>query len=102
DADVIAAINQAKDLAENNLEILGQEKQAELAAFKFDRIKGSNNFSPTEFEEARIGAEVARVQADQARKNKIQAELKAKQAEAAYERYYLEAPFDGIIEEVMV
>lgn len=103
DTDIIAAIAAQKDLAENDLEIQGAGKQAELARFKFERLKNAKTeFSPTEFEEARIGAEVAAVQADQARKNKQQNVLKLKQLEGQYERYWLEAPFDGIIEEVMV
>ncbi|HMN42400.1 MAG TPA: efflux RND transporter periplasmic adaptor subunit [Phycisphaerales bacterium] len=102
DADILAAIAVQRDLAENDNEIEGSAKQAQLAQFKFDRIKGSNTFSPTEFEEARIGMEVARVQHEQAKRNKQQNVLKLKQAEAQYDRYKLDAPFDGIIEEVMV
>jgi RND family efflux transporter MFP subunit len=102
DSDILANIAQLKDLAENDNEIRGSEKQAALAQFKFDRLKNSQTYSPTEYQEAQINAEVARVQLDQARRNKIQNEFKLKQSEASYERYYLEAPFDGIIEEVMV
>jgi RND family efflux transporter MFP subunit len=102
DSDILANIAQQKDLAENDNEIKGAEKQAELAQFKFDRLRNGGTYSPTEFREAEINAEVARVNAEQARRNKIQNELKYKQAQASYERYYLEAPFDGIVEEVLV
>jgi RND family efflux transporter MFP subunit len=103
DADILAAIAVQKDLAENDNEIQGAQKQAELAKFKLDRLQGAQTqFSPTEYEEARIGAEVSKVQFEQAKRNKQQNVLKLKQAEAQHERYYLEAPFDGIVEEVMV
>jgi RND family efflux transporter MFP subunit len=101
DTEIVAAINQQRDLAENDLEIRGTEKQQELAEFKFKQVKATGNFSSVEFEEARIAAEVAMVQHDQAVKNKIQQDLKLKTYLGQYERYWLEAPFDGTIEEVM-
>jgi RND family efflux transporter MFP subunit len=102
DAEIVAAIVQQKDKSVNDLEIQGSKKQWELAEFKFGQIKASKTFSPQEFEEARIAAETAQVQYEQAQKNKVQEELKVKQLEGQYERYWLEAPFDGIIEEIMV
>lgn len=102
DADVVAANARQKDLASNELEIQGTEQQLRLAEFKFEQIKASGTYSPTEFEEADIGRKVARVQHEQAKRNKKQQELTLIQAEAQHERYWLEAPFDGIIEEVMV
>jgi RND family efflux transporter MFP subunit len=102
DSDILASIAQQKDLAENTNEIEAAQKQAALAQFKFDRLRNGGTYSPTEYREAEINAEVARVQVEQAKRNKTQNELKLKQAQASYERYYLEAPFDGIVEEVMV
>ena len=102
DADIIAAINQQKALAENEYEVRAAEIQREFAEFKFDRIKGSGTFTPTEYQDAWTGVLITRVQVDQAKKKLEQEQLHLKQLQATYERYRLEAPFDGIIEEVMV
>ena len=102
DADVVAAIATQRDVAENDLEVRGSKLQMDLAKFKFERLKDGGTYSPTEYEEARGAAEVAVVQHDQAKRNKAHQELSLKQAEAQYQRYWLEAPFDGTVEEVLV
>ncbi|MBY0310569.1 MAG: efflux RND transporter periplasmic adaptor subunit [Phycisphaerales bacterium] len=102
DAEIKAAVDQQRALADNTLEVLGAEKALELAEFKFNQLKSGKVFSPTEFEQLRIEAETAKVQRDQAKKNLEQQAFRLKQLEGQFERYYLEAPFDGVIEEVMV
>lgn len=102
DAEIKAAIEQQRVLADNDLEVQGAEKQLELATFRFNQLKSGGTYSPTEFEELRIQAETARVQRDQAKKNLEQQRYRLDQLKGQYERYYLEAPFDGIIEEVMI
>lgn len=101
DAEIKAAIDQQRALAESDLEVQNSGKARELAEFKFNQLKAGTAFSPTEFEEARIGAETARLQNEQAKVNAEQQRLRLKQLEAQYERYYLEAPFDGVVEEVL-
>lgn len=102
DAEIKAAVDQQRALADNGLEVVGAEKALELAEFKFNQLKSGKVFSPTEFEQLRIESETAKVQRDQAKKNLEQQAFRLKQLEGQYERYYLEAPFDGMIEEVMV
>ncbi len=102
DAEVIAAKERQRDKASNETEIQGAEQQLKNAEFKFNMIEKSGTYAPTEYEDAKNAAVVARLQLQQARKNKVQEELSFKQIEAQHERYWLEAPFDGIIEEVMV
>lgn len=102
DAEIKAAVDQQRALSENTLEVQGAEKALELAEFKFNQLKSGKVFSPTEFEQLRIESETARVQRDQAKKNLEQQVYRLKQLEGQFERYYLEAPFDGTIEEVMV
>jgi RND family efflux transporter MFP subunit len=102
DAEVLAAIEQQKLLATSELEIIGTERQLELASFRFDRLKASKNFAATEFEESRIAVATAKVQRDQAVQRRDQARLALRQLEAQHERFFLQAPFDGIIEDVMV
>ncbi len=102
DAELIAAVARQRDLAANELEIQGTEQQLKNAEFKFNMIEKSGTYAPTEYEDAKNAAVVARIQRDQAKKNKRQQELTLAQAEAQLEKFRLEAPFDGVIEEVMV
>lgn len=102
DAEVVAAIARQKVVAENRLEIDNAEKQLELAVFRFEQLKAGKTFSPAEFEELRISAEVARIQRDQAKVNLEAQKIALDQLFGQAERYRLEAPFDGVIEEVMV
>lgn len=102
DAEVVAAIDRQKMLADNDLEVKGTDKALELAKFKFEQLKKAGTFSPVDFEELRIGADTAVVQRDQAKVNLEDRRLQLKQLQGQFERYYLEAPFDGVIEEVML
>ncbi len=102
DAEVVSAIARQRDKAQNDLEVQGAEQQLKLAEFKLSMIELSKTFSPTEYEDAKNAVTIARLQRDQTKKNRIQEDLTLKQAESQHERYWLEAPFDGTIEEVMV
>jgi multidrug efflux system membrane fusion protein len=102
DAEVVAAIARQKIVAENTLEIDNAEKQLELAVYRFEQLKAGKTFSPAEFEELRISAEVAKIQRDQAKVNLEAQKIALDQLLGQAERYRLEAPFDGVIEEVMV
>lgn len=101
DAEVVAAIQKAELLADNDLEVQGALGSQELAEFRFEQLKKGQSFSPSEFEELRIQAKAAKIQADQAKVNLLQRKHDLTQLQGQYERYRLEAPFDGTIEEVM-
>lgn len=102
DAEIIAALDQQRLVAESDLEIKGAERALELAEFRFTMLKAGKGFSPAEFEELRVAADTARIQRDVAKLNLERQKLALKQLEGQAERYYLLAPFDGIVEEVMV
>ena len=102
DAEIVAALEQQRLVAGSDLEVRSAEAALELAEFKFNQLKAGKNFSPAEFEELRIGASSAMHQRDQAKLNVDRQKLALKQLEGQAERYYLVAPFDGIVEEVMV
>lgn len=102
DAEIVAAIDQQRALAENNKEIEGAEAQLELAEIRFENLKKAGEFSKEEFDQRRIEAKTARVQRDQAIFNKEQQRLRLAQLEAQYERYRLVAPFDGVVDEITV
>lgn len=102
DAEVTAAIARQKVVAENRLEIDNAQKQLELAVFRFEQLKAGKTFSPAEFEELKISADVAKIQRDQANVNLDTQVIALEQLLGQAERYRLEAPFDGVVEEVMV
>lgn len=101
DAEVVAALERSRLLAGNDLEVRGAAAAQELAEFRFEQLKRGQSFSPSEFEELRIQALTAKVQHDQAKVNLQQRQYELGQLEGQYERFRLEAPFDGIVEEVL-
>jgi RND family efflux transporter MFP subunit len=102
DAEIVAARERQRIIAESTNEVDNAVKQLELARFKFERLKEGGTFSQSEFEELRIQAEAAALQLEQARVNQRTQQVALKQIEGQAERFFLEAPFDGVIEEVMV
>src|SRR5579862_5777760 len=62
DAELKAAVDQQRLISSSTLDVENRQKQMDLAQFRFDRLKAGRNYSPMEFEEARIALEVARVQ----------------------------------------
>ena len=105
DADVRAQLEQAKLRADNELEVRAAETAVELAQFRFtnaEAAKGREAYSAAEFEERRIELKQAQIQLEQARMRLQEQRITRDQAEGVYERFRLEAPFDGIVEEVMV
>lgn len=102
DLEIVGALEQQRLLATSDLEVQGSEKALELAVFRLEQLKGSTTFSPLEFEEASIASQTARIQRDQAKVNLQRQQFALKQLEGQAERYYLIAPFDGQVEEVMV
>lgn len=102
DAEIVAALDQQRLVANSDLEIKAAEIGLEFAEFRFDQLRAGGNYTPAEFEELKSGARNAKVQLDQAKVNLERQKLALKQLEGQAERYYLTAPFDGIVEEVMV
>jgi RND family efflux transporter MFP subunit len=104
DSEFLPAIEQQKLRSESVLEIKAAEADLELAEFRFKNqqaAKEKSAFSETEYEEARIALETKKVQLDQAKFNHDQEKLRYDQAVGQYERLRLEAPFDGIVEQVI-
>lgn len=104
DSEFLPALEQQKQRAESVLEIKAAAADLELAEFRFrnqQAAKDKSAFSEIEYEEARINLETRRVQLDQAKFNHDQEQLRYDQAKGQYERMRLEAPFDGIVEQVI-
>lgn len=102
DAEVVAALEQQRSLASNDLEVQGTLLASQLAEFRFEQLKRGGSFAPSEFEELRIQMLTARVQHEVAKFNRDQQELRLRQLEAQAERYRLVAPFDGVVSQVYV
>ncbi len=104
DSEFLPALEQQKLRAESVLEIKSAEADLELAEFRFrnqQAAKEKSAYSEIEYEEARINLATRRVQLDQAKFNHEQEKLRYDQAKGQYERLRLEAPFDGIVEQVL-
>ncbi len=104
DSEFLPALQQQKERSESVLEIKAAAADLELAEFRFKNqqaAKDKSAFSEIEYEEARINLETRRVQLDLAKFNHTQEKLRYDQAKGQYERLLLEAPFDGIVEQVI-
>ncbi|MBC7833616.1 MAG: efflux RND transporter periplasmic adaptor subunit [Phycisphaerales bacterium] len=102
DAEISAAIEQQKVVASSNLELLGSEASRDLAKFRYDRLIESKEHSPAEAEERRIELATATIQVEVAKMRSQVENLRLKAYEAQSERFRLDAPFDGVVEEVLV
>lgn len=104
DADVIAALEQQRVRSGSRLSIELAEKQQELADIRYAKIMevGESGSSQMEREERRVEKEAAALQLQQAILSHQEEQYRLAQLEGSYERYLLEAPFDGIVEEVMI
>lgn len=102
DADIVAAIEQQRLVAGSDLEVQGARVQHELATFRFEQLKIGGVYTPEDFERAKTDALTTKIQLDQAILNLETQQSRLRQLEGQFERYKLMAPFDGIIELVMV
>jgi RND family efflux transporter MFP subunit len=77
----------------------------DLAAVEYQRLKDAEAkgaSGPQEVERARLSAEVARIDHLTAQNNQEQEELQVVRLRARLERLRLSAPFDGVVDQVMV
>lgn len=102
DAEIVAALDQQRMVASSDLEVRAAEIGLKLAEFRFNQLRESGNFSQAEFAELEAAAKNAVVQVESAKMGMERQRLALKQLEGQAERYYLTAPFDGIVEEVLV
>lgn len=105
DADVMAAVEQQKLRAGNELEVRAAEAALEIAQFRFTNLSKARSLdasSMAELEERRIELKQAEIQLEQTKMRLAEQKIQLQQYEGNYERYRLEAPFDGVVEEVLV
>lgn len=102
DADVAAAMETQRFQATNEAEVHSAEAQSEFAQFRYARGTATGTLSPSELKELEIQAKVAAINIEAAKARLETERLKLKYYEGQYERYRLEAPFDGVISELNV
>ncbi len=102
DTDIKAAIEQQRITAASDLEVQGARANADLAKFRFDQLKAGGVFTPEDFERARAESITTQVQFEQAQLNARLQQVRLDQLIGQYERYRLEAPFDGVVENVLI
>lgn len=102
DADIKAAIEQQRLAADSDLEVRGARASADLAKFRFEQLKTGGVFTPEDFERARADSLTTQVQYEQALLNRQVQKAGLDRLIGQFERYRLEAPFDGIVENVMI
>lgn len=102
DADVAAALETQRFQATNDTEVKSAAAQRELADFRLERGRITKNLSASEEKELEIQSKVGGINVEAADSRFKIEQLKLKYYEGQYERYRLEAPFDGIISEVNV
>lgn len=102
DTDIKAAIEQQRITAASDLEVQGAKANADLAKFRFDQLKAGGVFTPEDFERARAESITTQVQFEQAQLNARLQQVRLDQLIGQYERYRLEAPFDGVVENVLI
>ena len=105
DAEQLAIVKQTKLRAETDAPVRRATKQAELAETEFNKAKQAfdrGGGTEIEVDRARLAWEVAKIDLETAEMNMELERVRLEQAEALLARYRIEAPFDGVIDQVIV
>ncbi|MBX3358294.1 MAG: efflux RND transporter periplasmic adaptor subunit [Phycisphaeraceae bacterium] len=102
DADVLAAMETQRFQVTNDAEVRAQAALLERAEFRYERGVKTGTLAETELKDLEIEKKTAAIQLEAARIRLETERYKLKYYEGQYERYRLEAPFDGVISEVNV
>lgn len=99
-----AALEVQRVRATDRSDVLTAEASLELAQSRFDaaeEAKAKEAINPSEYDERRIGLKAAKIALQAAEQRFKEEGLRLKQIEEQIKRFRLEAPFDGIVQEVM-
>ena len=105
DAEQLAILEQTRLRAESSLGIDRVTKQAELAEIEYTRLKQAfdgGGGSQLEVDRARLAWETSKIDLLTAELNQELERRRLVQAEALLDKYRIRAPFDGIVDEVLV
>jgi len=105
DAEQVAIVKQTKLRAETDAPVRRATKQTELAETEYRKAKEAfdrGGGTEIEVDRARLAWEVAKIDLETAKMNFQLEGVRLEQAEALLDRYRIEAPFDGVIDQVIV
>ena len=105
DSEDIAEARFQRERAETELPVQRARKQAELARLEFDRAEEvfrRSGLSQAEFDRARVASETAEIDLDLQLLNQTLSRLQADRAEARVAKFSLRAPWDGVVDQVLV
>lgn len=105
DVEPLAAIEVQRARAENRYEIAAVQNALDLARIEFERIeelREGGGSSPYEYDRAQNAVKAGEIDLKRAEERLREQELELARLEANLERYYLVAPYDGVVQDVMV
>ena len=104
DDEQVAALEVQRVRSANDTEVRTAEANLELAKSRFDaavEAKAKEALNPSEYDERRIGYKAAQINLESAQQKLKEEVLRTRQIEEQIKRYRLDAPFDGIVQEVL-
>jgi RND family efflux transporter MFP subunit len=105
DADIVAAVETQRVRVANMGPVNAARASVDSAKTRYDRIKEANDERATnqqEVDDRRVQLDAARAQLTNAESEHSEEVAKLKQLEESLARYRLEAPFDGVVESIVV
>jgi RND family efflux transporter MFP subunit len=105
DNEAAAAIEVQRARAENRYEIDWVQNALDLARIEFGRVeelRGGGGSSPYEYDRAENAVKAGEIDLNRAKERLREQQLQLARLEADLERYYLVAPYDGVVQDVMV
>ncbi len=103
DYEARAALAAQRVRAANDTEVRNAKANLELAQSRFDaalEAKSKDALAAAEYDERRIAVETGKIAVDAAEQRLKEEQLRAVQLEEQAKRYRIEAPFDGVIDQV--
>lgn len=105
DADIVAAVAAQRVRVTNKGPVASAMAAVDSAQTRYDRIMEADKDKATnrqEVDDRRVQLDAARAQLVNAQSEHMEEEAKLKQMEDTLARYRLEAPFDGIVESIVI
>ncbi|MFG0284551.1 MAG: efflux RND transporter periplasmic adaptor subunit, partial [Phycisphaerales bacterium JB039] len=105
DTEARAAVEIQRLRAENDLEVQAVQNALDLARVEFGAIKelrDSGGGSKLEYDRAENAVKAAEIDLARAKERLREQQLQLDRLQADLERYYLVAPYDGVVQDVMV
>ncbi len=103
DEEVRAAVAAQRVRAANDTEVRNAIANLELARSRFSAAEEANRsgaLAKAEYDERKIAVQTGEIAVDAARQRQKEEQLRAVQLEEQADRYRIEAPFDGVVDQV--